>query len=457
MANEIPTKGILKTEALKHYILETSAYPREHELLKELRKATVQKYGNLSEMEVPVDEGLLLSMLLKITNAKNTLELGVFTGYSLLSTALALPDDGRITAIDIDKEAYEMGLEFIKKAGVDHKINFIHSDGIKALDQLVKDKKEFDFAFADADKSNYVNFHERLLKLVKVGGIIAFDNTLWFGFVAEDEEGVPEHMREYRKALIEFNKKLALDTRVEVSQISIGDGVTLCRRLPTQIYTLLDLIETIFFCQKWYMRVLLNCVAFAVCFSNKTLFSLLYFFSFCCDAVDGWCARRFNQVSTFGAVLDMVTDRVSTACLLVVLSQVYRPSLVFLSLLALDIASHWLQMYSTFLAGKSSHKDVEDSTSWLFRLYYGNRIFMCYCCVSCEVVLYIILLLIAKNQTENLLNVVVATLTQISPLSFLLALTLFGWSMKQTVNIIQMKTASDVCVLYDIEKHHKKP
>uniref|UniRef100_M4CIM2 CDP-diacylglycerol--inositol 3-phosphatidyltransferase n=1 Tax=Brassica campestris TaxID=3711 RepID=M4CIM2_BRACM len=205
-----------------------------------------------------------------------------------------------------------------------------------------------------------------------------------------------------------------------------------------------------------YMRVVLNCVAFAVCFSNKTLFSLLYFFSFCCDAVDGWCARRFNQVSTFGAVLDMVTDRVSTACLLVILSQVYRPSLVFLSLLALDIASHWLQMYSTFLAGKSSHKDVKDSTSWLFRLYYGNRIFMCYCCVSCEV-LYIILLLIEKNKTENLLNVVVSTLTQISPLSFLLALTLFGWSMKQTINIIQMKTAADVCVMYDIEKQQHKP
>ncbi|CAH2066062.1 unnamed protein product [Thlaspi arvense] len=231
MANEIPSKGILKSEALKKYILETSAYPREHELLKELRKATVQKYGNLSEMEVPVDEGHFLSMLLKIMNAKNTLELGVFTGYSLLTTALALPEDGRITAIDIDQEAYEVGLEFIKKAGVDHKITFIQSDGIKALDQLVNDKREFDFAFADADKSNYVHFHERLLKLVKVGGIIAFDNTLWFGFVAEDEEGVPEHMREYREALIEFNKNLALDSRVEVSQISIGDGVTLCRRL----------------------------------------------------------------------------------------------------------------------------------------------------------------------------------------------------------------------------------
>nr|AAO00792.1 putative phosphatidylinositol synthase [Arabidopsis thaliana] len=205
-----------------------------------------------------------------------------------------------------------------------------------------------------------------------------------------------------------------------------------------------------------YMRVLLNCIAFSVCFSNKTLFSLLYFFSFCCDAVDGWCARKFNQVSTFGAVLDMVTDRVSTACLLVILSQIYRPSLVFLSLLALDIASHWLQMYSTFLSGKTSHKDVKDSTSWLFRLYYGNRMFMGYSCVSCEV-LYIILLLIATNQTENLMNVVVKSLMQISPLSLLLALSIFGWSIKQIINVIQMKTAADVCVLYDIEKQHKKP
>ncbi|CAH8338636.1 unnamed protein product [Eruca vesicaria subsp. sativa] len=203
-----------------------------------------------------------------------------------------------------------------------------------------------------------------------------------------------------------------------------------------------------------YMRVVLNCIAFAVCFSNKTLFSLLYFFSFCCDAVDGWCARKFNQVSTFGAVLDMVTDRVSTACLLVILSQIYRPSLVFLSLLALDIASHWLQMYSTFLSGKTSHKDVKDSTSWLFRLYYGNRMFMGYCCVSCEV-LYIILFLIAKNHTENLMNVVVESLTQFSPLSLLLALSIFGWSIKQIINVIQMKTAADVCVLYDIEKQHR--
>nr|GMC46374.1 probable CDP-diacylglycerol--inositol 3-phosphatidyltransferase 2 [Ipomoea batatas]GMC55583.1 probable CDP-diacylglycerol--inositol 3-phosphatidyltransferase 2 [Ipomoea batatas] len=156
-------------------------------------------------------------------------------------------------------------------------------------------------------------------------------------------------------------------------------------------------------------------------------------------------------VSTFGAVLDMVTDRISTACLLVILSQVYRPSLIFLSLLALDIGSHWLQMYSSFLAGKTSHKDVKDSSSWLFRTYYGNRKFMAYCCVSCEV-LYILLFLLAENQTENLTDVLINS-AKTSWLYFsLLSLLLFGWATKQLVNFIQMKTAADACVHYDIAR-----
>ncbi|KAL8540074.1 hypothetical protein ACS0TY_001602 [Phlomoides rotata] len=211
-----------------------------------------------------------------------------------------------------------------------------------------------------------------------------------------------------------------------------------------------------------YVRILMNCYAFAICFEDKYLFSILYFISFVCDALDGWFARRLNQVSTFGAVLDMVTDRISTACLLVVLSQVYRPGLIFLSLLALDIASHWLQMYSTFLVGKSSHKDVKDSSSWLFRLYYGNRKFMGYCCVSCEVnivctrndffificylidwfglqVLYIILFLLAKNQTEDLFEVLVnAVVTQNWLYLTLLPLSVVGWAIKQLVNVIQV-------------------
>ncbi|KAI8554042.1 hypothetical protein RHMOL_Rhmol05G0066800 [Rhododendron molle] len=203
-----------------------------------------------------------------------------------------------------------------------------------------------------------------------------------------------------------------------------------------------------------YIRILMNCFAFYICSSNKQLFSVLYFISFVCDALDGWFARKFNQVSTFGAVLDMVTDRISTACLLVILSQVYRPGLVFLSLLALDIGSHWFQMYSTFLAGKASHKDVKDSTNWLFKAYYGNRIFMCYCCVACEL-LYITLFLLAKDHNENLTEVVAEASKQNSALAVLLALLLVGWAIKQAVNFIQMKTAADLCVDYDINKKQK--
>ncbi|KAK9682810.1 hypothetical protein RND81_10G097900 [Saponaria officinalis] len=204
-----------------------------------------------------------------------------------------------------------------------------------------------------------------------------------------------------------------------------------------------------------YIRVLMNCVAFAICYSHKGIFAVLYFVSFVCDGIDGWFARKLNQVSTLGAVLDMVTDRISTACLLVLLSQIYRPGLIFLSLLALDIASHWFQMYSTFLSGKASHKDVKDSSSWLFRAYYGNRMFMAFCCVSCEV-LYIILFLLAKSQSEDVIDVVVSSARQSLPLFILEALVLFGWAVKQSINVIQLKTAADACVLYDINIKQKQ-
>ncbi|XVE85598.1 hypothetical protein DITRI_Ditri17bG0103200 [Diplodiscus trichospermus] len=235
MAKNLPAKGgILKSEALSKYILNTSAYPREHEQLKAIRDATAQKYPNLSGMGVPVDEGQLLSMLLKLMKAKKTLEIGVFTGYSLLATALALPDDGKITAIDKSREYYEVGLPFIKKAGMEHKINFIESDAIKALSEMSSDEKhkeEFDFAFVDADKKCYMKYHEHIKKIVKIGGVIAYDNTLWFGFLVEEEEQVPEYARASRKALLELNESLASDPCIEICQISIGDGLTLCRRI----------------------------------------------------------------------------------------------------------------------------------------------------------------------------------------------------------------------------------
>ncbi|XP_056168280.1 flavonoid 3',5'-methyltransferase-like isoform X5 [Syzygium oleosum] len=226
---------ILASEALSKYILETNAYPRELEQLKELREATVQKYQIRSIMNVPADEGQLISMMLKLMNAKKTIEIGVFTGYSLLTTALALPADGKILAMDPDREAYETGLPFIKKAGVDHKINFIHSDAFLVLNDLIENGEEagaFDFAFVDANKEDYIKYHEILLKLVKVGGVIGYDNTLWFGAVAlsEDDE-MAEYLRVRRGCLRELNSFLANDPRVECCLLSVGDGLTLCRRL----------------------------------------------------------------------------------------------------------------------------------------------------------------------------------------------------------------------------------
>ncbi|XP_047953145.1 flavonoid 3',5'-methyltransferase-like [Salvia hispanica] len=226
--------SILQSEALAKYILETSAYPREHEQLKEIRKATVDKYQFWSLMNVPADEGQFLSMLLKIMNAKKTLEVGVFTGYSLLSTALALPDDAKIIAIDPDREAYETGLPFIEKANMTHKIQFIQSDAMAVMKDLLSkgEEGEFDFAFVDADKENYIKYHEQLLKLVKVGGIIAYDNTLWSGtVVAAEEDEMDDFLRGCKGHILTLNSFLAADSRIDLAQLSIGDGLTLCRRL----------------------------------------------------------------------------------------------------------------------------------------------------------------------------------------------------------------------------------
>ncbi|XP_049368996.1 probable caffeoyl-CoA O-methyltransferase At4g26220, partial [Solanum verrucosum] len=225
-------KGLLQSQELYRYVLETSVYPREPEPLKEIRPIT----ANLPDfyMGTTPDSGQLIAMLLNLLNAKNTIELGVFTGYSLLLTALTIPDDGKILAIDSNLESYELGLPVIRKAGVEHKINFKHSPALPVLDKLLEDDKNrgsFDFAFVDADKTNYGNYHERLMKMMKIGGLIVYDNTLWYGTLAMPEESVHKLMRSERSYLLEFNKFLAADTRIQISQVSLGDGMTICRRL----------------------------------------------------------------------------------------------------------------------------------------------------------------------------------------------------------------------------------
>ncbi|WCJ42634.1 Caffeoyl-CoA O-methyltransferase [Euphorbia peplus] len=227
-----PHAKLLQSTELYNYILESSVLPRESPLLKELKAAT----ASLPEYYYTTasDAGQLIALLLKMVNAKKTIELGVFTGYSLLLTALTIPSDGKITAIDVNRETYEVGLPIIKKAGVEHKINFIESPALPILDQLLKHKENegsYDFAFVDADKENYKNYHEKLIKLIKIGGIIAYDNTLWGGTVAMAEKDVAEDKRQGRKAVLEFNKKIAADARLDhICLAPLGDGITLCRR-----------------------------------------------------------------------------------------------------------------------------------------------------------------------------------------------------------------------------------
>ncbi|KAH6838064.1 S-adenosyl-L-methionine-dependent methyltransferases superfamily protein [Perilla frutescens var. hirtella] len=240
MANEeyqghqgIGHKSLLRSDALYQYILETSVYPREHECMKELRELTAKH--PLNEMSTSVDEAHFINMLMKLMNAKNTMEIGVYTGYSLLATALALPHHGKILAIDINRDDYEIGLPIIKKAGVAHKIEFKEGPALPILDQMNDDVGRlgaFDFIFVDADKNNYLNYHERLIKLIKVGGVIGYDNTLWNGsVVAPSDARLPNYIRYSKDFMIEFNKALAADHRVEISQLSVGDGITLCRRV----------------------------------------------------------------------------------------------------------------------------------------------------------------------------------------------------------------------------------
>ncbi|TKY55699.1 Caffeoyl-CoA O-methyltransferase [Spatholobus suberectus] len=229
---DLAHKSLLQSDALYQYILETSVYPREHECLKELREMTEKHPRNF--MATPPDEGQLLSMLLKLTNAKNTMEIGVYTGYSLLSTALALPPDGKILALDVNREYYELGLRIIQKAGVAHKIDFREGPALPFLDELLKDEKNMgtlDFIFVDADKSNYLNYHKRVIDLVKVGGLIGYDNTLWGGSVAAPPDApLLDYMKPNRAYFIELNKYLAQDSRIEICQLPVGDGITLCRR-----------------------------------------------------------------------------------------------------------------------------------------------------------------------------------------------------------------------------------
>lgn len=207
---------------LRDYLLSVSV--REPEILMQLRQETAQH--PMAIMQIAPEQGQLMSLLVQLINAKKTLDIGVFTGYSSLVVALALPPDGKVVACDISEEYTQIARRYWEKAGVSHKIDLHIAPAVETLDKLIQTELEtFDFAFIDADKSGYDDYYERCLQLVRPGGLIAIDNVLWFGRVAQEE--VQDNRTKKIRAL---NAKLHEDARVNISLAPVGDGLMLAQK-----------------------------------------------------------------------------------------------------------------------------------------------------------------------------------------------------------------------------------
>ena len=207
------------TESLYQYVLEHSL--REHPAQTALRVAT--STHRAAGMQISPEQGQLMALLVKMIGARRTIEVGVFTGYSALTVALALPPEGRVLACDISDEYTRIGKPFWQQAGVAHKIELQLAPALDTLDARLAagEAGSYDFAFIDADKSSYDGYYERCLRLLRRGGLIAVDNTLWGGAVSKPASDADT------LALQALNTKLHADQRVDLALLPIGDGLTL--------------------------------------------------------------------------------------------------------------------------------------------------------------------------------------------------------------------------------------
>jgi len=180
--------------------------------------------GDIKRMQIDPTQCHFIHLIIKISNIKNVLEIGTFTGLSALSISLALPDDGKLTALDKNKETNEVALDFFKKANQDHKIKTIIKPALESLIDLKNNK--FDMVFIDADKMNYKKYYEKSLELLNKEGLIIIDNVLWHGEVADEKNN-----DKFTTSIREFNKFVSEDKRVEQIIIPLGDGMTVCRVL----------------------------------------------------------------------------------------------------------------------------------------------------------------------------------------------------------------------------------
>ena len=209
-------------DVLYRYLMDCSV--REHPAQVALRAATAPHPH--AGMQISPDQAQFMALLVKLLGARRAIEVGVFTGYSALTVALALPDDGRLLACDISDDYTRVGRPFWSEAGVAHKIDLRLAPALDTLDAELAagGAGQYDFAFIDADKTGYDAYYERCLQLLRAGGLIAIDNTLWGGSVARPATDADT------RALQQLNTKLRDDQRIDLSLLAIGDGLTLARK-----------------------------------------------------------------------------------------------------------------------------------------------------------------------------------------------------------------------------------
>ena len=182
--------------------------------------------GDLQRMQIAETQAHLLQLIIKINNVKNCLEIGTFTGFSALSMALALPDDGQLTTLDHDEKIVKIAKNFFKRGNLQNKIQTIVAPALHSLKKIKQEKKSFDLIFIDADKRNYINYYESCLNLINKRSLIIFDNVLWHGDVHK------KLINDKQTNIIrDFNKFMKKDRRVEKFIFHIGDGLTVCRKL----------------------------------------------------------------------------------------------------------------------------------------------------------------------------------------------------------------------------------
>ncbi|MDY6941382.1 MAG: class I SAM-dependent methyltransferase [Pseudomonadota bacterium] len=216
-------KTLTLDSRLHDYLLSVSL--REPPVLRELREATDRLPER--QMQIAPEQGQFMAMLLRLIGVNRAIEIGVFTGYSALVTALALPEDGRLVACDVNTEWTTLARKYWRRAGVEQKIDLRLAPALATLQALMQGGhgESFDFVFIDADKENYLAYYEASLPLLRRGGLICVDNTLWSGHVAD-----PSVQDEDTQAIRAFNQMLLGDERVDISLIPLADGLTLIRK-----------------------------------------------------------------------------------------------------------------------------------------------------------------------------------------------------------------------------------